>query len=1497
MRRRDELVDLLDEFLQRVRNSRDPSQALMPGINALAAELERSLDASASADTRSLDASGTTDTPARHALGWLKWYQFQALPEGPQQRAVLEEALEHLTPAAITMGLWELPEPLLPALADRAAPSLITVLEYAAAGSDTTLLSYVVDHWIHLVNATPERHPERPHRLAIICGAFWMRFSRTGDPRDLDDALATGRRAVEIASRRRDLVMGLSNLGAALKSRYEHTRAEADLDEAVTVARRAVDAADGFPGQSPMLTNLGAVLQTRFDLRGSWEDLAEATTVVRRALAAATADDPNRAAMLNNLSTALRHGFDRTKMMADLDEAVRVGRECVAAGTAHPDLAMYLTTLGKACQGWFEQTRLAEHLDEAVEVLRRAVEATPANHGERVSRLVDLGKALRSRFGLTSSQEDLDEAVAVLRQAATATSPHSAQRTLRLLDLSMVLKESFASTRAPAVCDEAVAVARQAVESTADDSDRSGRTLMLANLGSMLLTRHEMMNGAADLDEAVALCRQAVDNATDDDPYREAALIVLDTALWTRFERLATPEDLDSAITIRQLIVEATSAGRAERCARLQSLSAALVRRFQRAEEALGDLNGALTVEREALEAAGEGSERTVCLANLCSALYIRFDRLGDREDLNEAVALGRLAVEAADDTPEHDLEVLLNLSTVLHRRSGLTRSMQDLDEAVGFARRAVEVTARRKPDGNSSGAGEAFTAEGRAARLVIGRGFEHAARLDLLADCLKDRFGRTRSLADAEEVVEVRRRAVEATAADDIGRARRLSALSFAFRLRFERVGESADLDESVEAGRRAVDAAFAEDPQRAGYLTSLSNAHHFRFQWNSDAADLEAAVEFGRQAVELAPENSEARVQGLSNLCHLLQGRSDFARNARDLDDAVDAGREALDEAAADDANRPGALLVTAAALRSRFLRDEAAVDGDEALRIITELVHRETAPPSLRIQSARLIEGLAVSPALTAELLETVVLLLPELASHRMRRADQQHALASAGAFADGAAAAVLADTTRPLSERAQRALSLLEAGRAVLLGQTLDARSDLAELRRVHPALAARFAELRESLDRDIEPLHAKNIGEEVSEDRVDTAAQMTALLGRIRALDGFADFALPPTPDELRSDAGQGPIVTFTLHDRHSHALLLTADGITALHLPALTPRAVIDHVNAFHVALREATDPHATRIAAQATLTDVLKWLWDSAVGPVLAALGHDATPPEGAAWPRLWWAPSGRLGLLPLHAAGHHDDPDSGARRTVMDRVVSSYTPTIRALRHARRHQTVPGADRSLVVAMPNTPGLPQHGLLQHVEAEVELLARLLPDPLVLIEPDPDPAPDADHGPFPTRDLVLAELPGRAIVHFACHGDHDLQDPSASRLLLHDHERSPLTVGSLAGADLEGAQLAYLSACHTALNAADHLLDEAMHLAGAFQLAGFPQVVGTLWMVDDEVAVDIAEDFYSALRDPRTGTLHLGRAAEALHRAARNQRDRYRRTPSLWAAHLYTGA
>ncbi|MGQ0773237.1 MAG: CHAT domain-containing protein [Pseudonocardiales bacterium] len=79
-------------------------------------------------------------------------------------------------------------------------------------------------------------------------------------------------------------------------------------------------------------------------------------------------------------------------------------------------------------------------------------------------------------------------------------------------------------------------------------------------------------------------------------------------------------------------------------------------------------------------------------------------------------------------------------------------------------------------------------------------------------------------------------------------------------------------------------------------------------------------------------------------------------------------------------------------------------------------------------------------------------------------------------------------------------------------------------------------------------------------------------------------------------------------------------------------------------------------------------------------------------------------------------------------------------------------------------------------------------------------------------------------------------------------------------------------------------------------------ELTASPQItrwrpkVGTPWEIDDELAVRVANDFYTALATS-DNTIDTTGAAQALHHAVRAIRDEQPATPSSWAAYLHAGA
>ena len=323
-------------------------------------------------------------------------------------------------------------------------------------------------------------------------------------------------------------------------------------------------------------------------------------------------------------------------------------------------------------------------------------------------------------------------------------------------------------------------------------------------------------------------------------------------------------------------------------------------------------------------------------------------------------------------------------------------------------------------------------------------------------------------------------------------------------------------------------------------------------------------------------------------------------------------------------------------------------------------------------------------------------------------------------------------------------------------------------------------------------------------------------------------------------------------------------LILTPNGVDVLPLEGVDPHGVVGKVNLFLDALDDLDDPALSmeaRTEAEATLGDVLGWLGDRITSPVLDHLGFVATPTVTDACPRVWWCPSGPLSALPLHAAGHHE-LSGGSSDAAIDRLISSTTPTVGALLHARNSPPVSGDTRVLVVAMPHTPDQRD---LPGTAREADTLRHLFPGRVdILGLPDTPPA---------THDTVIAALPNHPWVHFVCHGESSLVDPSVSYLLLADYQSRPLTVIDLTRARLEGVELAFLSACTTARPGAD-LPDEPIHLAAACQLAGYRHVIATLWPISDADAAWLTKSFYAALAG--NSTRSAAPVAAALHRATR---------------------
>ncbi|GAA4878819.1 CHAT domain-containing protein [Actinomycetospora straminea] len=434
---------------------------------------------------------------------------------------------------------------------------------------------------------------------------------------------------------------------------------------------------------------------------------------------------------------------------------------------------------------------------------------------------------------------------------------------------------------------------------------------------------------------------------------------------------------------------------------------------------------------------------------------------------------------------------------------------------------------------------------------------------------------------------------------------------------------------------------------------------------------------------------------------------------------------------------------------------------------------------------------------------------------------------------------------------------------------------------------------------------VDPAGANNAADR----RAALSREWDELVEEVRGKDGFADFLRAPEPEQLRPAKGTGPIVVINVSRWECDALVVEHEGVTPVPLPALGLESATERANHYLTVLQRAEAAEAAHAeaatgtgrgaaarvlaAAQAVeeaydevdamLTDLQAWMWDTIADPVLTTLGLTMTPERSTAqWLRLWWCPTGPLTLLPLHSAGHHADAAEGRAdpRTVLDRVVSSYTPTVRALLDARRPRVEPEDPeitdgRLLLVDASKVSG--QAELDGTAEREA-LVAAFGPDHCTLLE-----------GPAATASAVARELERHRWVHFVCHGDQDLADPSQGALLLHG---SRLTVEALSQSR-SGGEFAGLSACKTAVGGVD-LLDEAITLAAALHYTGYRHVVATTWSADSATTSTVFAELYAAIAGDRR--VRSAEAAAALHVIVRARRAATPQWPHLWTPFTHTG-
>ncbi|KAF3797102.1 hypothetical protein GCG54_00009071 [Colletotrichum gloeosporioides] len=1230
--------------------------------------------------------------------------------------------------------------------------------------------------------AVPPDHPSRLDRRFNLAVRLGARYSLTASNDDIDEATRITQEVLSLTPHGSlEFPTRLDLLGSLLEDRYKSTLKREYLNEAIDIAMKGLEVTSNDSlDQATFLRNLTFRFGEKFLFSNSLDDLELAIHAARKALEIIPRDVPERLSVLSNLGALLGKRYSQTLDAGGLDEAIGFAREAQDA-FAGPhirinDRISRIIVLHDLLYKKYSRSGAISDLETVILAAKEAVNITPQDHEQRPELLDTLSHHLDHKYFYTRTIDDLHGCIQFTREALAKTSESSPHWAARCHNLGLRLGENYSviGKRVASDLREAIQMSRNAVKATHEK--HTMRPDYLNGL-SLNLGRQYYENGQkADLDEAIKYARETMKVAPSDHPDHGYFLINLSNRIGDRFTHTGDEDDLTESTQLAQEALEVTAQHGPRLSIRMNNLGLRLRDRYLRTGE-MEDLDKSILLARKATQATSTDTktpERIDQLFNLAIRLGDRYQRTGEEKDLKEAIGLAKEAVKSTPEGHPAQGTRLNALASLLGDQYARSHVLSHLDDSIAFARKATLV-----------GTQDHFV--------------RHAEYLNNLGNRLSDRYSHAGALDDLEEAIKFHDEAVKTVPPTHPDRADYLNNLGNALSDRYERKRGIVDLDRAIIVSQEALAALVPQNnPNQGPILSTIGNRLIDRYSGEThpkrgQVEDLNMAISHINKAVQVTPEGRPDRVKYLNNQGKFygLKYRHFEMLHLDDLEVGIRAAKKAVDVCPGDHPDRAAATFNLGRLLWDRYSKVGEPDDLQNARKNFALTVGHKQAPISLRIDAGR--QFLSTPDVLNDkqeayDIAKQTISLVPVSAPLSLRPADKQYLLTQAVGLASDAAAIATEAGQGPAE-----ALKLLETGRGIIASSLQKIRTDTSELHRSHPKMAQAFNQLRNLMDVS-NTSHAGSDKSLIAADSRHLAtARMENLLSKIQQQPGFEGFLDTMSENQMLQAGSRGPVVVV--------------------------------NVSRFSVTY-ETIESRARKVRHPSDLT----WLWDVIVGPVLQYLGFASTPHAGKSWPHVWWIPTGPLVGFPLHAAGHHIDRQG---QTALDRVISSYSTSVQAILHARKsmnynsahHIAATEQEKSegnsssefVLVSMPATLGLPP---LEHATSEIDTVKLGCQSRGI----------GYTHAAGKHKDVLAALNSGCKVFHFAGHGETHSIDPLQSCLLLEDWKNQPLTAGNLLEINLKEnfPFLAYLSACGTSQIRDDRSVDESIHLAGAFQLAGF---------------------------------------------------------------------
>ena len=359
-------------------------------------------------------------------------------------------------------------------------------------------------------------------------------------------------------------------------------------------------------------------------------------------------------------------------------------------------------------------------------------------------------------------------------------------------------------------------------------------------------------------------------------------------------------------------------------------------------------------LENVILHAPNSCSQKPAMLTALALALLMRFERVGNKDDINGSIVAIEQAVGLTQESHFDWPQRAVGLGVLLGIRSCRSNTMGDLERSISVLEKVIH----RMPDGHLY-----------RPLALLSLGIVHL-----------ERFGRLGQIEDIDKSVSTQEEGLALVPNDHPHRPRFLSLLGATLLKRFEHLHNIMDLDKSISLIQEAdrctphgqvatfsrtnrmepqTDAAaihsavFARngalrvllDSQFVGLRrpVDLGHAFHLRFAHLGDPADLDKSISTREKAIQFTPRSQKDRPVRLARLGYTFLLRYVRLGNLADLHNSTSILAEAVRLTPDDDPHRSEILVEFGISLMQRFNRLGNIVDIDKSISMEEEAIRR--------------------------------------------------------------------------------------------------------------------------------------------------------------------------------------------------------------------------------------------------------------------------------------------------------------------------------------------------------------------------------------------------------------------------------------------------------------------------------------------------------------------------------------------------------------------------